>query len=437
MESIPGRGRDEILDIRRQHINPNLSVSYQQPLKIIKGRGQYLYSDEGKRYLDMVNNVCHVGHCHPRVAEAGIRQMQTLNTNTRYLHDGLAEYALRLIATFPDPLEVCFFACTGTEANDLAMRLARAATGGADIICVDHAYHGHSPTLIDISPYKHNSEGGSGAPDHVHTVPSPDVYRGIYRENDPLAGQHYAQHVAEACAQIKQRNRTLGAFFCESLLGCGGQIVLPDAYLKYAYQAVREAGGVCVADEVQVGFGRVGAHMWAFERQGVVPDIVTLGKPIGNGHPMSAVITTRKIADAFMNGMEYFNTFGGNPVSCAIGLAVLAVIEEEQLQQHARHVGEYLLQQLKALQRHYEVIGDVRGVGLFIGIELVVDRVSRQPDAEAADQIVQEMCRRGVLLSTDGPDHNVIKIKPPMVIDRGDVDFFLSEFSDVLSIKND
>ncbi len=432
MGTITQRSVADILDIRRRHLNPNLSVSYQQPLKIVKGSGQYLFDDKGNRFLDMVNNVCHVGHCHPRVVAAGVEQMGKLNTNTRYLHDGLAEYALRLTAQFPDPLEVCFFACTGTEANDLAIRLAAAATGGDQLICVDHAYHGHSPTLIEISPYKHNGSGGAGAPDHVHTVPVPDLYRGLYRENDKTAGQRYAQHVQQVCESLSVSGKRLSAFFCESLLGCGGQIVLPPDYLRTAYQAVRRHGGVCVADEVQVGFGRVGKHAWAFELQDVVPDIVTLGKPIGNGHPMSAVITTRKIADAFMNGMEYFNTFGGNPVSCAIGLAVLDVIEEEQLQQHALETGNVLLSRLRELERRHELIGDVRGEGLFIGIELVSDRQIREPDAAGADKVVELMRHRDILLSTDGPDHNVIKIKPPMTFSIEDAEWFLSEFGAVL-----
>ncbi len=433
MKQIPERSVTEILDIRRKYLNPNMSVSYQQPLKIVRGSGQYLFDDNGIRYLDMVNNVCHVGHCHPRVVAAGTEQMRTLNTNTRYLHDLLAEYTLRLTAAFPDPLEVCFFACTGTEANDLAIRLARAATGGRDIICVEHAYHGHSPALIDISPYKHGSAGGEGAPEYVRTAPVPDIYRGLYREDDQHAGQHYAQHVSNICDSLDNSDRKLSAFFCESLLGCGGQIILPDGYLKAAYQAVRQHGGICVADEVQVGFGRVGTHMWAFEQQGVVPDIVTLGKPIGNGHPISAVITTRKIADAFMNGMEYFNTFGGNPVSCAIGLAVMDVIDEEHLQQHALATGGYLLEQLYQLQPAHELIGDVRGAGLFIGIELVSDRHSRQPAANRAEEVVEKMRHRGVLLSTDGPDHNVIKIKPPMPFNKADADLFLTEFDAVLN----
>jgi 4-aminobutyrate aminotransferase-like enzyme len=352
--------------------------------------------------------------------------MAVLNTNTRYLHEKLIEYSERLTALLPDPLSVVFLVNSGSEANELALRLARTHTGREDVIVVDSAYHGNTSAMIDLSPYKFDGPGGRGCPDWVHKVRMPDVFRGVHRGAD--AGRQYAQLVVEAVRE----NERPAAFFCESALSCGGQIILPPGYLKEAFAAVRAAGGVCVADEVQTGFGRAGTHFWMFETQDVVPDIVTLGKPIGNGHPLGAVITTREIANSFRNGMEYFNTFGGNPVSCAVGLAVLDVIRDEELQQNALDVGEYLKQGLAHLQAEYPLIGDVRGLGLFLGIEFVRNRETLEPADTEAAQIVELMKERGVLLSTDGPFHNVIKIKPPLVFSRRDADVVVSNLSAVL-----
>ncbi len=412
--AVPGLDSAAILAARRKHLSRSFSVSFRRPLQIVRGSMQYLYDETGRAYLDGVDNVVHVGHCHPRVVAAGQRQMALLNTNTRFLHAELARYVERLAATFPEPLDVCFMVCTGSEANDLALRLARAHTGRRDAIVVDGAYHGTVSSVIDLSSYKFDGPGGSGAPPWVHKVPMPDPYRRRLA-GDPQAGETLAGHVGAAAAASTESGGGVAAFYCESLLGCGGQIVLPAGYLEHAYRHVRAAGGVCVADEVQVGFGRVGSHMWGFELQGVVPDIVTLGKPIGNGHPMAAVITTREIAGSFLNGMEYFNTFAGNPVSCAIGNAVLDVIEEEGLQAHALAVGERFRAGLEELAEHHPLIGDVRGTGLFLGVELVRDRELLTPAAEEASEIVERLKRRGIILSTDGPLRNVLKIKPPMV----------------------
>jgi 4-aminobutyrate aminotransferase-like enzyme/Ser/Thr protein kinase RdoA (MazF antagonist) len=412
---VPGRSHAEILDIRHRHFGKNLSIAYKKPLKIVRGKGAYLYCQDGQAYLDGVNNVCHVGHCHPQVVAAGQCQMAVLNTNTRYLHDHIIDYAHRLFAKFSEPLRVCFFVCSGSEANELALRLARTYTGQQDIITVEGAYHGNTQALIDISPYKHDGPGGRGRPPWVHKVTMPDGYRGAHKGTAAATGARYAQYVRETIDNILSANKGLAAFICESMLGCGGQIVLPENYLRQAFKAVRAAGGLCIVDEVQVGFGRVGSHFWAFETQGVVPDIVTLGKPMGNGHPLAAVITTPEIADAFANGMEYFNTFGGNPVSCAIGLAVLDVIENEGLQENARRVGALLLDGLKALQEKYALIGDVRGLGLYVGIELVTDRATLEPATAHADYIINRMRDHGILISTDGPMENVLKMKPPMV----------------------
>src|SRR5262249_25622857 len=295
----------------------------------------------GGHYLAGGNNVAHVGHGHPRVVAAAARQMAVLNTNTRYLHDAILRYAERLAATLPEPLGVCFFVCSGSEANELALRLARAHTHAQDVIVIDSAYHGNTSALIDLSPYKFNGPGGSRQSDYVQVVPLPNAYRGLHRGNDRSVGEQYAAHVRDAIDRVHERGQRVAAFFAEPLLGCGGQIEPPTGYLAAAFQHVRAAGGVCVADEVQTGMGRVGSHFWAFQTQGVIPDIVTVGKPIGNGHPLGAVITTPEIAASFANGMEYFNTFGGNPVSCAVGMAVLDVIENDELQAHALQVGTH------------------------------------------------------------------------------------------------
>jgi 4-aminobutyrate aminotransferase-like enzyme len=423
----------ETLANRRQRIGRSLSIAYQEPLKIVRGRRQYLYDETGRAYLDGVNNVCHVGHCHPQVAAAGQRQMATLNTNTRYLHDSINEFARRLCATLPEPLSVCFFVCSGSEANDLALRLARSYTGQFDMICVEAGYHGHTQALIDISPYKHNGPGGRGRPSWVQMATMPDPYRGAYKGYGEEAGRAYADDVRRAVNDIQRQGRGVAGFICESMIGCGGQIVLPAGYMAEAFRHVRAAGGLCIADEVQVGFGRVGTHFWGFQTQDVIPDIVSMGKPIGNGHPLAAVITTPAIAEAFANGMEYFSTFGGNPVSCEIGLAVLDVIEQEGLQANALAVGQRLMAGARGLMARYPLIGDVRGLGLYIGIELVLDRATLQPAGEHAAYISNRMKEYGVLVSTDGPYHNVLKIKPPIVWTDADADHCIATFERVLA----
>jgi len=422
-----------LLARRRRRLAPMLSLSYRDPLYMVRGRGQYLYDETGRAFLDMVNNVCHVGHCHPRVVAAAQRQIASLNTNTRYLHEAVVDYAERLAATMPDPLNVCFFVNSGSEANDLALRLARAHSGGHDVIVADGAYHGHLTSLIELSPYKFNGPGGQGRADHVQVVETPDGYRGAYRYGEAELGEKYAARLDGAIAAIAAGGRGLAAFFCEPMLSCGGQIVLPPNYLREAYRRVRQAGGVCVADEVQVGFGRVGSHLWAFETQGVVPDIVTLGKPIGNGHPMAAVMTTSEIAQSFCTGMEYFNTFGGNPVSSAVGLAVLDVIRDERLMESAHRVGDRLAAKLKTLAEKHEIIGDVRGLGLFRGIELVCDRETREPAPRQTRYAVERLVEEDFLLSVDGPLHNVIKIKPPLCFNEANADAFAETLDRILA----
>lgn len=426
------RNRDEIIRLRRAHLGPTLSIAYRKPLKIVRGFRQKLYDDSGRAYLDAVNNVPHVGHCHPAVVRAAREQMAILNTNTRYLHDYLVEYALRLAETLPDPLGVFFFVSSGSEANDLALRLARTKTGRGDIIVVDGAYHGNLNSLIEISPYKFDGPGGRGAPPHVQKVPTPDGYRGEHKYGNPAAGSLYALAVKQAVERIEEKGRGVAAFICESLMGCAGQIVYPEGYLREAFAHVRKAGGVCIADEVQVGLGRVGSQFWGFETQGVVPDIVTMGKPIGNGHPLAAVATTPEIAASFDTGMEYFNTFGGNPVSCAVGLAVLDVIRQEKLQKNAFKVGAYLKSRLAEIEKTSPLIGDVRGLGLFLGVELVLNRGSQAPATAEAAYVAERMRDKGILVSTDGPYRNVLKIKPPLVFTQDDADFLVETLADVL-----
>ena len=408
--------KDSIQVLREIHIAPSFSLSYTDPLHIVRGEGQYLYDADGKQYLDAVNNIQHVGHCHPKVAAAATAQYQKLNTNTRYLDETIVNYAQALTDKLPDGLDICFFTNSGSEANDLALRIARHVTQSKETIVLDAAYHGNLSSLIESSPYKHDGPGGSGAPDFVHTIPMPDPFRGKYRGEE--SGKEYANEVQIAIDKIQESGKRVSVFIAESLMGCGGQLVPPRGFLKESFQKVSKAGGLCIADEVQIGFGRTGDHFWGFETQGIVPDIVTVGKSMGNGHPLSAVVTTKAIAEEINNGMEYFNSFGGNPVSCAVGHAVLNVIEEEGLQQNAKDVGFYLKSLLNELKEKYSIIGDVRGFGLFLGIELVRDPQSLEPADKEADQIVNSMKEKGILISTDGPDHNVLKIKPPLVFTK-------------------
>jgi ethanolamine-phosphate phospho-lyase len=336
-----------------------------------------------------------------------------------------------LCDTLPDPLNVCFLVNSGSEANELALRLARTHTGRRDMLVVDGAYHGNTGNLIAMSPYKFRGPGGqSKVEPWVHVAPVPDGYRGEYRGAGRDVGQAYGQEVLRV---INDAKAPIAGFLVESVMSCGGQIVLPPDYLQTAFEHVRHAGGVCIIDEVQVGFARVGSHFWGFELQDVVPDIVVLGKPIGNGHPLGAVITTPDIAASFATGMEYFNTFGGNPVSCAIGNAVLDVIEDEQLQDRALCLGQRFIDGLQQLKEDHSIIGDVRGRGLFIGAELVRDRETLEPADREASAIINHMRHHQVLLSTDGPLHNVLKIKPPLVINEDDIDMVLRLLDDTLT----
>ena len=402
------------------------------PLKIVRGWMQYLYDQTGRQFLDAYNNVPHVGHCHPAVASAAAEQSRVLNTNTRYLHDNLSRLAERLTATLPAPRRVCYFVNSGSEANELALRLARACTGRHDVIVLESAYHGNTTTLTDISPYKFNGPGGSGKKPWVHVVPIPDVFRGTYTDSDANAGTRYAEEVAAITHALRQKESGPAAFIAETCPSVGGQIVFPDGYLRAVYAHVRGAGGVCIADEVQTAYGRMGTSFYAFEDQHVVPDIVVLGKPVGNGYPLGAVITTEAIAASFANGMEFFSTFGGSTVSCAVGLAVLEVVRNEALQLHARQVGDVLLEGLRPLVDRHPLVGDVRGSGLFLGVELVKDRQTLEPAAREADRVVNRLREEGILIGTDGPFHNVLKIRPPMPFNERDAARLVATLDQVL-----
>ncbi|KAJ8405517.1 hypothetical protein AAFF_G00319900 [Aldrovandia affinis] len=416
----------------------------EDPVKIVRARGQYLYDENGTRYLDCISNVQHVGHCHPAVTKAAAAQMELLNTNSRFLHDNIVHYADRLSASLPDKLCVFYFVNSGSEANDLALRLARQYSQHEDVIVLEHAYHGHLTSLIDISPYKFRKLGGQK--EWVHVAPLPDTYRGRYQEDHVDPAQGYADTVKDLIEEVHKKGRKISAFFAESLPSVGGQIILPSGYCQKVAECcqsltpaklyVHAAGGVFVADEVQTGFGRVGSHFWGFQLQGedFCPDIVTMGKPMGNGHPLACVATTQEIAGAFTaNGVEYFNTFGGNPVSCAIGLAVLDVLEEENLQGNAYKVGGYLKDLLRGLKAKHAIIGDVRGAGLFVGMELVTDRKERTPATEAAAELVRRLKNEQICISTDGPGENVVKFKPPMCFSAADAELVAEKIDHILT----
>lgn len=423
---------EAVVSLRDRRLARSQRAYYKAPPKLVRGRGSWLYDDFARSYLDAINNVSHVGHAEPRITATATSQLSKLNTNSRFIYEGIATYAERLVATLPPPLEVVFLVCTGSEANDLALRIARQVTGRSDVVVIDGAYHGNTTAVMGISPNRYKGPGGRGAPETTHEVMRPDVYRGPYGREDPDAGTKYGAEVANVVESLVAAGRPPAAFIAESLMGTAGNIVFPPGYMQTAFAAAREAGAICISDEVQVGVGRLGTEFWGFEVQGVVPDIVTMGKPLGNGHPIAAVVTTREIADAFDDGVKYFNTFGGNPVSCAIGTAVLDIVQGDKLQGNAVEVGKYFLCSLEALKTEHAIIGDVRGQGLYLGIELVKDRVTKQPAVDEALQISEDMMKNGVIVYPTGAYENVLKIKPPMVFGRDDVDFFVSTLDRVL-----
>jgi 4-aminobutyrate aminotransferase-like enzyme/Ser/Thr protein kinase RdoA (MazF antagonist) len=424
---------ERALATREAHFAKSQRTYYRRPMNIVGGRGAWLFDEFGRGYLDAINNVSHVGHSNPRVVRAAIAQMGRLNTNSRFLYPGIARYAERLTSLLPGPLEVAFLVCSGSEANDLAVRMARQVTGRRDVIVVDGAYHGNTGTLVGLSPNRYKGPGGAGPDETTHEVEQPNGYRGRFAYGHPDAGREYAADVAWQADQLTARSRPPAAFLAESVMGSAGSVFYPDGYLAEAFAAARAVGALCIADEVQVGFGRLGDAFWGFETQGVVPDIVTMGKPMGNGHPMAAVVTTRAIADAFDTGMKYFNTFGGNPVSCAIGEAVLDEIADRGLQQQAKATGEHFRNALGALAERHELIGDVRGRGMYLGVELVRDRSARTP-ATAEAMIVSELMKgAGVIVYPTGPTDSVLKIKPPLTFTAADADLFVTVLDGVLA----
>lgn len=398
------------IERRHRHISPILSMSYNRPISMARAAFQYMYDTRGNAFLDAYNNIPHVGHSHPKVVDAGQRQMALLNTNTRYLYDALPAYAEKLLAKFPPSLNKVYFVNSGSAASDLAVRLATFHTRHSMLVVMEHGYHGNTQTSMEISDYKFSNKKGAGRKEHILKVPLPDTYRGTYTQNDGSAGRAYAR---EAIALIEQAQVPPAAFIAEPIVGCGGQVPLAQGYLPEVYAAIRKRGGVCISDEVQTGFGRLGDHFWGFEAQGVVPDLVILGKPMGNGHPMGAVVTTAEIAESFEKGVEFFSSFGGNPVSCAIGLSVLDVIQEEHLQENAKAVGDYYQSLFRELQAEYACMGDVRGSGLFLGVELIKNS-ALEPATELAHFVKNELRNQNILISTDGPYDSVLKTKPPL-----------------------
>lgn len=420
---------DPLIARRRRVLGPAYRLFYEQPLHIVRGEGVWLFDAEGRRYLDAYNNVASVGHCHPEVVAALARQASTLNTHTRYLHEGILEYGERLLRRMPTELGHVMFACTGSEANDLALRIAGHVTGGQGVIVTRLAYHGNTTAIAAISPSLGPAVGSTA---HVRTVPAPDGYRG---PADVAAALTAA--VGRAVEDLRTTGVRPAALIVDTLFTSDGVFADPAGFLTGAVEAIRNAGGLFIADEVQAGLGRVGQPFWGFVRHGVVPDIVTAGKPLGNGHPIAAVFSRPELLQDFGSRIRYFNTFGGNPVSAAVGLAVLDVIERARLDRAAERTGEAMMTRLRALAARHAAIGDVRGAGLFIGCELVSDAAARTPDPDRARRVVNSMRQRGVLISACGPDGNVLKIRPPLVFGPDHVDMFIETFEACLRDGSD
>jgi 4-aminobutyrate aminotransferase-like enzyme len=392
-------------------------LSYEEPLYLVRGEGSRLFDNEGNAYLDAYNNVPVVGHCHPRVVEAIAEQSATLNTNTRYLHDSVVELAERLVATMPDGLDTVMFVNSGSEANDVAWRFATTYTDATGAVVTGRAYHGVTTATLALSPEEWVEE-----PPHVATVPAPDDFRGPYRRDEQGWAERYASHIDDAISALRERDVDPAAFYLDSLFTSDGIYFPPAVYFEEIVTRWRNAGGLFVADEVQSGFGRTGKHLWSFQGSDVVPDFVTLGKPMGNGHPVAAMVTRADIAERLAAKTDIFSTFGGNPVACRAALAVLEVIETEGLQHRACEVGAHLRSLLEGLSRTHDCIGDVRGAGLMIGLELMSSRDPLTPAPELAAAVMNRMRAKGVLVGSTGPDDNVLKIRPPLVFSRDDAE---------------
>ena len=421
-----------VLAERKARFGQNLKLTYTEPVMFLRGWKTHLFDEWGRPFLDSYNNVPHVGHAHPRIQAVAADQLQRMNSNTRYLHPVQIAFAEKITSYMPEPLSVCFFVNSGSEANELSLRLARAHSGGKDMITPDHGYHGNTTGCIDISAYKFNAKGGVGPSEWVHLIEVADDFRGRFRRGEADIAQKYADLVDEALANIIARDGKLAGFIAETFPSVGGQIIPPKGYLPAVYEKIRKAGGVCIADEVQTGLGRLGDYFFGFEQQGAVPDIVVLGKPIGNGHPLGVVVTTRKIADSFAKGPEFFSTFGGSTLSCRTGLEVLNIVEDERLQKNAKQMGDKLLAGLHGLQEKYEIVGDVRGYGLFIGLDLVANLQTREPGTVLADYVKNRMREHRILMGSEGPYDNILKIRPPMTIENEDIDYILEVMDKVL-----
>jgi 4-aminobutyrate aminotransferase-like enzyme len=420
---------EQLLQRRKQAMGPAYRLFYKQPVHLVRGEGVWLFDADGDKYLDCYNNVASVGHCHPHVVKALTSQASTLNTHTRYLHENVVRYAERLGDSFPGDLEVCMLVCTGTEANDLAFRIARTVTGNEGAIVTEHSYHGNSTVVTELSTAEYPA---SKRPDYLETVEAPNSYRGRYRSEEADWASSYASLTSGAIESLAERGYRPAMFICDNIFSTNGILTPPPEYLQGVYRRVRDAGGLVVADEVQSGLCRLGDHMWGFEDSGVVPDIVTMGKPIGDGHPLAAVVTTAAIAGKFAREYDYFNTFGGNPVSAAVGLAVLDVVEEENILQNVHDVGEYLARGLNTLASRHDCIGDVRGKGLFYGVEIVRNRKTLEPAEEKAIGIREFLRENGILLSVTGRLNNVIKIRPPMVFTKPNAGLLLDKLEQAL-----
>ncbi len=422
---------NEALIARRERLlGRNMSLFYQDPVHLVRGEGVWLWDADGRRYLDCYNNVPHVGHCHPRVVEAIARQASTLNTHTRYLHEGILDYVERLTATFDDSLDTAILTCTGSEANDVALRMAQAVTGRTGVIATDHTYHGNTTAVSQLST-RMPPVGGFGG--HVRHVPAPDSYRPLGGAPGEAFAEAFAAEVEKAIASLQESPHGFSALIICPYFANEGFPELPSGFLDKAIAAVRKAGGLVIADEVQPGFGRLGTHMWGHQRAGFVPDVVTLGKPMGNGHPIGGVVANADTLNAFRKAFRYFNTFGGNPVSCAAASAVLDVIEDEGLIDNAREVGSYARAGLENLAEKHDIIGDIRGSGLFFGAELVLDKNEKTPATDLATKVINDMRERGILMGKLGIHQCATKIRPPMPFSKDNAALMLSALNDVLA----
>jgi 4-aminobutyrate aminotransferase-like enzyme len=416
-----------LLAARRRVVASAQQLYYEHPPEMVRGWRQRMFDADARAYLDMVNNVAVLGHSHPAVAAAAERQLRLLNTNSRFHYEGIVELAERIAELLPDPLDSVFFVNSGSEANDLALRLARTFTGRQDVIATGGAYHGWTTATYDISTSPvDNPAAALSPPPGLRVVPQANTYRGRYGDDDPRAGERYAEHV-RACAD------GAAAFICEPVLGNAGGLLVPPGYLAAAYTHVRERGGLCISDEVQVGYGRLGEWFWAFQQQGVVPDIVTMAKSTGNGQPLGAVVTSREIADAFHRNAGFFSSVGGSPLSCRIGVAVLDAIRDQRLAENAMLVGAHLRDALERLAAVHPLIGAVHGAGLYLGVELVRDRDAKTPAKAEAYAICERMRELGVIVQPTGDHENVLKVKPPLCIDAADADLFAATLGRVLN----